>query len=498
MFYKKIDLRKLYEQADLNTEAGEEVASEAPQAAESFPKSDPEQEAINVMKGNTYAFPIGEEDYNQLTELIKSGSGEWNSSAPLKTINNPNSDAMLKIGGQEKPVYLKIILVKTKGERLSAPLNLEEDDRFYVALMASPEGLKSNIDTAADISNYVKVSVKTPLMKGGKNVEHSLNMWKNFESMEEDQEDETLDVEEIQANQPGLAAQLDLPESRKRFVGGKWKPINEAIKMVKSESGGNDRWLYDETTKKAYPVSGPQKYKELATKYGISTKAVAMPKSEIDAAMDSAISSAFSKNDALGAGYVLPEVEVTAKKAAPSTGFSQEEGDKFRQWANSTEELKKKYGKTSKFDLDAAGKPDNSFIRKSYAAAKAEYEASKEAKAKADAEAKAKADADAKAKADADANQAQTDPDEAGLDAMNPEQLKAELDKSKQELKSAKQGFKQSKKENKLIKKIQKIEKKIEKKTQRKAANESKIYNFDEFVKAIHGLQSSKFNKPKK
>ena len=81
---------------------------------------------------------------------------------------------------------------------------------------------------------------------------------------------------------------------------------------------------------------------------------------------------------------------------------------------------------------------------------------------------------------------------------MNPEQLKAELDKSKQELKSAKQGFKQSKKENKLTKKIQKIEKKIEKKTQGKAANESKIYNFDEFVKAIHGLQSSKSNKPKK
>ena len=62
--------------------------------------------------------------------------------------------------------------------------------------------------------------------------------------------------------------------------------------------------------------------------------------------------------------------------SAPSTGFSQEEGDKFRQWANSTDELKKKYGKSSKYDLDATGKPDNSFIRKAYAAAKDEYEAS--------------------------------------------------------------------------------------------------------------------------
>ena len=493
MFYRKIDLNKLYEQANPNTEMSGELASEAPQAAESFPESDPKQEEINIMKGTTYAFPIGEEDYNQLTELIQSGSGEWNSSAPLKRINDPNSDAMMKIGGQEKPVYLKIILTRTKGERLSAPLNLEGDDRFYVALMASPEGLKSNIDTAADISNYVKLSVKTPLMKGGSNVEHSLNMWKNFESMEEDQEDkiELADVEEIQANQPGLAAQLDLPESRKRFVGGKWKPVNEAFKMVRYEDdSSNNRWLYDETAKKAYPISSPEKYKEIVTKYGISSKAVGMPKSEIDAAADLVLSSAFSKKDA---------PSTANKEAISSTGFSQEEGDKFRQWANSTDELKKKYGKTSKYDLDAAGKPDNSFIRKAYAAAKSEYEASKEAKAKADAEAKAKADAEAKAKADAEAKakaatEVQPDQDEVNLETMNPEQLKAELDKSKQELKAAKQGVKQSKKEDKLIKKIQKIEKKIE----RKAANESKVYNFDEFVKAIHDLQSSKSYKSKK
>lgn len=80
-----------------------------------------------------------------------------------------------------------------------------------------------------------------------------------------------------------------------------------------------------------------------------------------------------------------PEKEKPAKQkvaaggsggSAPSTGFSQEEGDKFRQWANSTDELKKKYGKSSKYDLDVTGKPDNSFIRKAYAAAKDEYEAS--------------------------------------------------------------------------------------------------------------------------
>ena len=79
------------------------------------------------------------------------------------------------------------------------------------------------------------------------------------------------------------------------------------------------------------------------------------------------------------------EEKPTEKKAvtggsAPSTGFSQDEGDKFRKWANSTDELKKKYGKSSKYDLDVTGKPDNTFIRKAYAAAKAEYEASKKSK----------------------------------------------------------------------------------------------------------------------
>ena len=79
------------------------------------------------------------------------------------------------------------------------------------------------------------------------------------------------------------------------------------------------------------------------------------------------------------------EEKPTEKKAvtgdsAPSTGFSQDEGDMFRKWANSTDELKKKYGKSSKYDLDVTGKPDNAFIRKAYAAAKAEYEASKKSK----------------------------------------------------------------------------------------------------------------------
>ena len=46
----------------------------------------------------------------------------------------------------------------------------------------------------------------------------------------------------------------------------------------------------------------------------------------------------------------------------------------YRAWANSTAELSKKYGKESKYDLDATGSA-NSFFDKSYAAGKTEYEA---------------------------------------------------------------------------------------------------------------------------
>ena len=39
-----------------------------------------------------------------------------------------------------------------------------------------------NLATATDIGNSVKVAVKTPALKGGQNVEHSLQVWLNFES----------------------------------------------------------------------------------------------------------------------------------------------------------------------------------------------------------------------------------------------------------------------------------------------------------------------------
>ena len=47
----------------------------------------------------------------------------------------------------------------------------------------------------------------------------------------------------------------------------------------------------------------------------------------------------------------------------------------YRKWANSTPELSRKYGKTSKYDLDRQtnGEPNNSHFQRSYAAGKVEF-----------------------------------------------------------------------------------------------------------------------------
>lgn len=85
----------------------------------------------------------------------------------------------------------------------------------------------------------------------------------------------------------------------------------------------------------------------------------------------------------------LAELEEAAKRkekekpASSSTSTSPSANDvalaiDYRKWANSTEALKKKYGKTSTYDLDAtSSKPYNKNFLNSYAVGKTEYEASK-------------------------------------------------------------------------------------------------------------------------
>ncbi len=103
----------------------------------------------------------------------------------------------------------------------------------------------------------------------------------------------------------------------------------------------------------------------------------------------------------LSEGYYLFEQSfggITLKPSTPSSGVASDETSSssssssrrtsataeqielakaYREWANSTDELSKKYGKNSKFDLDkTTSNPYNNYFLRSYEAGKAEYEAS--------------------------------------------------------------------------------------------------------------------------
>jgi hypothetical protein len=63
----------------------------------------------------------------------------------------------------------------------------------------------------------------------------------------------------------------------------------------------------------------------------------------------------------------------TEATVSTGEGLTDEQAVAYRAWANSEEKLKNAYGKTSTFDLDATG-TNNSFVARSYAQAKADYE----------------------------------------------------------------------------------------------------------------------------
>lgn len=231
MFYQRIDLTKLYEQASNQTE-GADVAQSA--------KSE-------NLKGNAYAFPVKKEEYDEIMYLINSGSGEWVSNEPIKFLKSgrgATEPATIKVGEASKPVYLMIRLSKSKGDIISNPLVLEKEDRVYVALVISAEHLRKSLEEADNIAKSVKLPVLTPLMKRGKNVEHSIQMWLDFEEgspevakdvdtklSKTDNEANMDKVEQIKSEQPGLAAQLDLPESKSSLVKDKSLNINEEKKI---------------------------------------------------------------------------------------------------------------------------------------------------------------------------------------------------------------------------------------------------------------------------
>lgn len=209
MFYQRINLRKLYEnleeetpfgfdaglgaQADMNDEDAISSSAMTPSASieaeTSAPVMMPKEQTV-VSKGNTYAFPITKLEYDELTALATQGAGvDWKGKQPLKmlTAGREGGAATLTLGQSQKPVYLNIYLVNNKDEQKGLALDLEEDDRYYVAWITTPESMLSGLAVAENVGNSIKVAVKTPLIdKGGQNVEHSLQVWKDFQSDSEE------------------------------------------------------------------------------------------------------------------------------------------------------------------------------------------------------------------------------------------------------------------------------------------------------------------------
>lgn len=199
MFYKRIDLKKLYEAYDSSTmednmpvdftsQQNQAASDEASMPTEDAAQAEPaKSERVEVSKGNTYALPLGKAEVDELTNLASQGAGvEWKGTSPLKTVagGREGEAATLTLGQSQKPVYLTVKLVANKDEQKGLSLNLEADDRYYVAWITTPAALLDNLDTATDLSNSVKVSVKTPVIdKGGKNVEHSLEVWKDEDAV---------------------------------------------------------------------------------------------------------------------------------------------------------------------------------------------------------------------------------------------------------------------------------------------------------------------------
>lgn len=228
MFYKRIDLVKLYEAYEnVGLNEQETVTSNPPQVnvegAENTVDSNispdggdavgGKGEKVKIAQGNTYAFPMNRDTENKLHALADQGTGEFRTSEPLKSLlGGRNSGAAeMMIGGNTLPVYLIIKIVANKEEQKSISVNLVEKDRCYVLLLITPDGLTDILDNLGGITNSIKLGVKTPMIgKSGNLVEHTLQVWDD-EVVGEEEPDEEPD--QMYNEEPEDAADEDIMDA---------------------------------------------------------------------------------------------------------------------------------------------------------------------------------------------------------------------------------------------------------------------------------------------
>ena len=555
MFYKKIDLRKLYENIDSEVTAGAEMPEDAvdvSQEEEAAQAGEAEDLKKQRNAGRMYAWPISQEDEDELRSLTSAGTGVWTSKEPLKLWVNGKDGEPAMIG--EKPVYLRIKIVANKADRHN-PVE-SAADREYVEYVTSAEELVNVLDTAVNVTNSVRVSVTTPFLKSGKSTEHSLEMWLDHESRLSDSEldaagsiavdstvdsldssdseldavgnvavSNTIDDLDAQMENPGTAAGIG--ESNRyfyneieidRMIGSILE--NTKYQLIRKTSAGDARWLLDVTNDKAYSVTSADMYKQLYTKLKISGKSTPIEDVKVDAAVKNGgnkDASSFltdvtptgsvdtsKKEETKKSNTVVVDgkiADIIKTKRALKRGRKGEAVKELQQFlkidddgifGKGTEAAVKKWQKEN-------GLVDDGIIGSKSAAkivellSKPKEEPNKEEETKKEETNKEETNKEEETKEESKEEEKEEEKD---LDEMSLEELEAELDKTNADLKSAKKkrrrNRKADRKKKRLINKINRKKKRKNKKSgDSSILEESVVYSFDDFIKKSNGLQDN-------
>jgi hypothetical protein len=424
MLYSKIDLQKLYEQEALPTPSELEGSDIDKDGAES-PVGNSSRKAVS-----SFAFPVNQETISAITAIGK--KGEWKSPRPLNVwfSADKKSGGLGEIDGLPGiPVFLKIRIGK-KGEQLN--LNFEGSETHLLWDMKSIDELTETLKVGTHSSVHVPITVVDyngdertlhvystaeqtvpsrvePAGSGseGEAMAHAeqltsiqgttsgMNPRMNEEQFVNPDGTQMTKAQMFKSSayqskveEPGTSAEKEFQIKNDAAAA---KPPKHQFVYAKNGSGGTDWWyvkggqiaykMVDDTTaiimnkmKVDYaPVDKAVAKDKAVARKGMLMADILKKAGNVIMTKDGSLEFMHSsqKIKQLGKGKYEKVAKTETPVASDSPFKDQASGDAFRLWANSKENIAK-FGKDSKFDLDAKGKFNNSFINKSYAAAEVE------------------------------------------------------------------------------------------------------------------------------
>jgi len=533
MFYRKIDLKKLYENTGISPDldgddmpvGADDVSSEEAVQHE----GDLETLKKQKMSGRMYAWPIGSDVEQELRSIAASGAGVWSSPEPLKLWADGKDGEAAMIG--DKPVYLRVKVTANKSDKHN-PVE-SEPDREYVVYTTSSDELTNALDTAVNITNSVRVAVTTPFLKSGVSTEHSLEMWRSEEVIYHggdnlkdaaeklDLPDPAVDSEtpidisvdvDAHMEHPGTPAGISesnkyffSPQEVDRMVGSILENIE--YKLIRKTSAGNTRWLLDVTNNKAYYISSPDKYKQLISKLKLKGSSTPLEDGKVELAIANAgkatadsfltpVTPTASTKKSSGSKTVDGTIsDIIKTKRSLRRGRNGEAVKALQEFLGveadgkfgpGTDKAVKAWQKENGLTEDGIVGPNTA---KKIVDIIAKKEEPKKEEVKKEEPKKEEVKKEEPKKEEVKKEEPKKEEEEESLDDMSLEELEKELEDTKGDLKDAKRkkrkNRKADRKKKRLIKKINRKKKKEEK------FNESVIYSFDDFMKMSNGLQDN-------